>query len=118
KFVHSPEHMAAVYKVILTTHSVQQWALHDLTVAVFGFSGLYLLARRFEFQADAGAVQLTGDPEAKITALLKVSHLNLMPVRWGKGSGVWMTHPSTLHRLERIGRLGGMPPARVHELIE
>ena len=117
-FVHSPEHLAAVYKVILAVHSVQQWALHDLFVAMLGFAGLYLLARRFEFQADAGAVQLTRDPEAKITALLKVSHLNLMPVRWGKGSSVWMTHPNTLRRLERIGRIGGMPPARVHELSE
>jgi Zn-dependent protease with chaperone function len=55
------------------------WSQLDLVLIVAGLGVFYLLARRFERVADEGSVQLSGDPEAMITALLKVSRLNPLP---------------------------------------
>jgi len=94
------------------------WPFHNLLLIVLGFSGFYFLARRFEFAADAGAVSLTGDPEAAITALLKLNRLNLVPIQWSKASGAWLTHPMTLHRVERIAEQGGLAPERLRQILE
>ena len=96
----------------------QAWTFKDLLLIVLGFSGFYFLSRRFEFSADAGAVALTGDAEAAITALLKLNRLNLIPLQWGKASGAWLTHPSTLRRIERIAEHGGVPPERLRQILE
>lgn len=86
------------------------------------FYGLLLLAiffqsRRNEFAADAGAVKLTGDAEALITALAKLSRLNTMPIHWGKLDEKLLTHPSTLRRMKRLARIGGISEARLPELL-
>ncbi len=78
---------------------------------------LYFFRRRYERAADAGAVKLTGDPEAMTTALVKLARLNLLPIHWGKWSEGWLTHPSTLRRAQAIARLGGIPPERVQQLL-
>jgi len=77
----------------------------------------YFFRRRYERAADAGAVKLTGDPEAMTSALVKLSRLNLLPIHWGKWSEGWLTHPSTLRRAQAIARLGGMPLERVQQLL-
>jgi Zn-dependent protease with chaperone function len=96
----------------------EAWSFHDLVLIALGFSGFYYLAQRCEFTADAGAIALTGDPEAAITGLLKINRLNLMPVQWSKVSGAWLTHPTTLHRIERIAVLGGVAPDRLRQILE
>jgi len=93
------------------------WSQLDLVLIVAGFGVFYLLARRFERIADEGSVQLSGDPEAMITALLKVSRLNLTPIQWGKVTGSLLTHPTTLKRIEHIAKVGNVPEARVQELL-
>ena len=55
------------------------WSQLDLVLIVAGFGVFYLLARRFERIAEEGSVQLSNDPEAMITAMLKLSRLNLTP---------------------------------------
>jgi Zn-dependent protease with chaperone function len=78
--------------------------------------GPYFWSRRFEFAADAGAVQATGDPEAAISALFKLSSLNMHPLHWGKWSEKWLTHPSTLRRAQAIARKASIPIERVPEI--
>lgn len=77
----------------------------------------YFISRRFEYTADATAAKLTGDPAASITGLVKLHHLNLMPLEWSKWSEKGLTHPSTLRRAYAIGRTSAMSDQRVAELL-
>jgi heat shock protein HtpX len=84
--------------------------------------GTRMLSRYREFAADAGAVQLTGNPVALASALMKVSEglvaipqkdlrsaavrdaFHLLPTARGK-DGLLDTHPSLQARVERLQRL-------------
>jgi len=96
----TPTTLAIIYRWI---GLLSDWGVDGLIAVLLAFAGVYALSRRFERQADAGAMALTNDPEAMITGLLKLSSLNLMPLSWGKGTGASLTHPSTLKRVHRIG---------------
>jgi Zn-dependent protease with chaperone function len=96
---------------------LRQWPHLDLVLVVTGFAFFYMRARTFERAADAGSVQLVGDPEAMITGLLKLSRLNLMPIQWGKVTGSIMTHPSTLKRVEHIAKVGNVSSERLREIL-
>jgi Zn-dependent protease with chaperone function len=76
------------------------------------FAGLtvfpYFFSRRFEYAADAGAVALTGDPRAAISALFKLSELNMMPTQWSHWSEKWLTHPSSMRRAGAIAQRAGI----------
>ncbi len=78
----------------------------------------YLIARTNERSADAGAVKLTGDPEAMITGLVKATRLNKFPLHWSKLSEWLMTHPSTMRRAEAIARKSGIAPERLAEILQ
>ena len=106
--------MAKLYAMLAT---LSDWGIDAAIVLVLAFAAVYALSRRFERQADAGAVALTKDPEAMITALLKLNALNLTPLHWGKGTGASLTHPSTLKRIQRIAKQAGISNAQVQELI-
>jgi len=69
----------------------------------------YFFSRRFEYAADAGAVGLTADPRAAISALFKLSELNMMPTHWSHWSEKWLTHPSSLRRAQAIAKKAGIP---------
>ena len=97
--------------------TLSDWGLDSAIVLVLAFAGVYAISRRFERQADAGAVVLTKDPEAMMTALLKLNALNLTPLNWGKGMGASLTHPSTLKRVQRIAKRAGISDAQLDELI-
>jgi len=75
-------------------------------------------ARRFEREADDGALSLLGDAEAQIASLVKVTRMNHMPLAWG---GTWrermITHPSTRTRVQRIAAQGLVPLERVEALL-
>jgi hypothetical protein len=77
----------------------------------------FFVSRRNEFSADAGAVKLTGDAEAMITGLARISRLNTMPIHWGKLDEKMLTHPSTLRRMAHLARAGGIPETRIPELL-
>jgi Zn-dependent protease with chaperone function len=83
-----------------------------LTIARFFWS------RRFEYAADAGAVEVTGDPEAAISALFKLSQLNMLPIHWSNWSEKWLTHPSSLRRAHAIARKAGIPMERVPDIAQ
>jgi Zn-dependent protease with chaperone function len=74
--------------------------------------------RRFEGAADAGAVELTGDPEALISGLVKLARLNLHPLQWGRWEGRLLSHPTTVKRVQAIAHQGGVTPERLQQLLE
>ncbi len=92
-------------------------ALTYIVIIAMGLFLTYFFSRRFEWVADAGAVTLTGDAEACITGLTKLSRLNMMPMQWGKVTGNLLTHPSTLRRVEAIAKQGNLPTERLQELL-
>jgi Zn-dependent protease with chaperone function len=99
----------------------EKWIPADFPVGpvIYGFVLflLFFVSRQNEFAADAGALKLTGDAEAMITALAKVSRLNTMPIHWGKLDEKILTHPSTLRRVKHLANLGGVSEARIPELL-
>jgi Zn-dependent protease with chaperone function len=105
------------FRLQRATHWLQNFAELDLIAFTAGFLIYHLVSRVMERSADKGALELTGDPEAVITSLLKLTRLNLMPVQWGRVTGSIVTHPSTLRRVERIAKLGNLPPNRLQELL-
>jgi hypothetical protein len=78
----------------------------------------YFWSRRFEYAADAGAVEATGDPEAAICALFKLAQLNMLPIHWSNWSEKWLTHPSSLRRAHAIARQAGIPMERVPDIAK
>jgi heat shock protein HtpX len=85
----------------------------------------FALSRKRELLADAGSVELTKNPDALISALLKISKNPLVPhvpseVRqmfienpesgFDLG-GLFATHPPIAKRIQILEQLGGHPPA-------
>jgi Zn-dependent protease with chaperone function len=77
-----------------------------------------VLSRRFEYSADAFAVTLTRDPEAMITALIKLGRLNLLPIKRSRFDETLLTHPSTLRRVGAIASAYGVSQQRLQILID
>jgi Zn-dependent protease with chaperone function len=77
------------------------------------FSG----SRQNEYQADAQAAVLTQDPAAMITALVKLSRLNVMPLQWRKSQEWLSTHPSMQRRIEAIARRHSLSDAELDGLV-
>lgn len=80
----------------------------------------FALSRNREFLADAGAVELTKDPDAMITALRKIDARSAMPKLPGqvqammidsdeeRVGGKWLaTHPAMADRIAALVRFGG-----------
>ena len=76
------------------------------------------VSQRHEFNADARAAQITGDPEATIAALARLSRTTNSPVDWGGIQGSILSHPSMRKRVLSIARRFGMPEARALELLQ
>ncbi|MGO9271696.1 MAG: M48 family metalloprotease [Terriglobia bacterium] len=84
---------------------------------VVGVCLFYLVSRRFERRADAAAVRLTGDPEAMIRALAKLTWLNRMPLHWGRLQNATISHPSILRRVREIARQAAIPEGRLNQIL-
>jgi len=97
-------------------HWLPESALIPLGVLFLILMG-YLTSRRAERHADAAAVELTGDPEGLIRALVKLTALNRVPIHWGKLLGKLLTHPSTLQRAQTLARQGGIPEERLTQIL-
>ncbi len=63
------------------------------------------LLRRYEYQADRDAAQLTGKPGALASALLKLAKLHASPVRWRGLDRLIMTHPDIQDRVAALRKL-------------
>ena len=90
--------------------ALSQWGLSLYLPLTVAFSLLLIvfvkmfISRRFEYEADAGGVALTNDPEAAIRALVKLGKLSLQPMDWGKLNGKLLTHPSVKERANAIAQ--------------
>lgn len=93
-------HYALMFAGVLRNSAMGRYAWIFIGVSVFP----YFWSRRFEYAADAGAVTATGDPRAAISALFKLSELNMMPIHWSKWREKWLTHPSSLRRARAIAK--------------
>lgn len=93
-------HYALMFTEFLRNSALARYAWIFIVISVFP----YFWSRRFEFAADAGAVAATGDPRAAISALFKLSELNMMPIHWSKWREKWLTHPSSLRRARAIAK--------------
>src|SRR5690242_5455606 len=78
---------------------------------------VFFVSRRNEFAADAGAVKLIEDSQPMITALAKISRLNMMPMDWGRLEEKTLTHPSTLRRISRLARAAGIAEEQIPNLL-
>gem|GEM_PF-5785100 len=58
-------------------------------------------SRIFERQADRCAVELTGNPEALVSALNKLAELNFVTKKWGKWD-IFQSHPDMEKRIKSI----------------
>src|SRR5258706_6207703 len=92
------------------------WVVWPASIAV-GSVVLFAVSRHFERVADRGAVALTRDPEALISALACISRLNHMPLEWSGWSEHLLTHPSTRRRALAIAGANGLHRARVDALL-
>jgi Zn-dependent protease with chaperone function len=61
-----------------------------------------------EHDSDVRAVELTGDPEAIVTALTKIHRLMRMPRRWRESSEGRLSHPSLARRVRAIREAAGV----------
>ncbi|HSL54252.1 MAG TPA: M48 family metalloprotease [Pyrinomonadaceae bacterium] len=78
---------------------------------------VFFRSRRNERQADAIGISLTGDPEAFISGLARLSRLNLMPLHSGGWGESLDTHPGTMGRFREIATAHGIPESRLQELV-
>ncbi|HEV3421063.1 MAG TPA: M48 family metalloprotease [Candidatus Acidoferrum sp.] len=106
---------------VFSTTLLERWIPHAFPTGPI-FYGLFLLvffflSRRNEFAADAGSATLTGNAEAMITALARLTRLNTMPLQWGKLDEKMLTHPSTMRRIRRLASEAGINEARISELL-
>jgi len=111
---------AVVVKGGLDVFTAMQWIEEYLLYAlslIFTLLFVYLLSRRFERSADEFAALLTNDPESMITGLVKLSKMNLMPLRWGRWDEGLSTHPSSLRRIEAIAKEHNISKERLRELL-
>jgi hypothetical protein len=74
--------------------------------------------RRFEFVADRGAVELTNDPGALITALVRIARLNDMPADWSRAQEWMLTHPSVRRRAHALARVGHLSANEADALVD
>ena len=74
--------------------------------------------RSAEYQADLDSVRWSGDPEAMITGLTRVSYAHGMPLEWHAPISWMMSHPPTMDRVRAIARAGKLSDSRIAELIE
>jgi len=65
---------------------------------------IYCLSRYFEYSCDREAIGFTNDPESGLHALANLYRMTGSPVKCGRITELFMTHPSLTNRLEAIAR--------------
>lgn len=87
----------------------------------------FMLSRRREYMADAGAVTMTKNPEAMMSALLRISGKDRIPAapadiglmcieNSAPFLGLFATHPSIEHRVKAISSYTGAPVPEAQSL--
>ena len=113
--------MLGVYFILVATVIGVQFQPNLANVIPLSLLATYFLVkfwrRNRERKADQDSVRWSGDPEAMITGLARVSRANGMPLTWGAPTAWLMSHPPTMDRIHAIARAGGVTQTRVAELM-
>lgn len=72
--------------------------------------------QQYETESDLRAVELTGDPEPLVSALVKLNLLARVPRRWDQSVESYASHPSLARRVKAIREAAALgPPALINE---
>lgn len=99
------------------TFSSGHW-LGALAGGGLGALGMMAISRRFERTADREALRLGADGPALITALVKLSRLGSVPLRWERWFGWGLTHPSVEQRARQVAKILSLPPERAEAWLQ
>jgi Zn-dependent protease with chaperone function len=91
--------------------------LFDLLVLLGPVLALRYISRRYEYEADKGAVELTRDPEAGIKALASLYRITQAPANFDWAIELFMTHPSFAHRARAIGEAGNLATDQIANVV-
>jgi Zn-dependent protease with chaperone function len=106
--------MSVILCIFLTKTGAPWWIWAAPPAVVLG--GLHI-RRSYEYQADAGVLQLTNDAEGFISALARLSQVNRLPLDLHPLEELLLGHPSTRKRIERLAAGSAVAPERVEELL-
>jgi Zn-dependent protease with chaperone function len=110
-----------VYVLVVGSILASQWIPNFTGVIPLSILAIYFLIKAWrragERKADLDSVRWSGDPEAMITGLARVSRAHGMPLTWGFPISWMMAHPPTMNRMRAIARAGGLNDSRVAELL-
>jgi Zn-dependent protease with chaperone function len=98
-------------------HAMALQPLAEFTVIVGSLVAVYYLSRRFEYAADAFAVDFSGDPEAAIRALVNLHKIHEVPAQCNRLTELFMTHPPLARRAAAIAKAGGMAKERLDRIL-
>ncbi len=127
KLKHGRKHLLLVVAVfsILTLasfrfsqHTLFFRPLVQVVVIIVPLLAIYYSSRRFEYAADAEAVDFTGEPETAIRALTNLHRIHEVPARADRFTELFMTHPSLTQRIEAIAKAGQIPAERLKLILD
>lgn len=98
-------------------HAMALQPLAEITVIIGPLVAIYYLSRRFEYAADAFAVDFSGDPESAIRALVNLHKVHEVPARRDRFSELFVTHPPLARRAAAIAKAGQIPTARLDRIL-
>jgi Zn-dependent protease with chaperone function len=111
----------AVIAIALFTLRARLAAIRPLVDVLIVFIPLvvsYSFSRSCEYEADRIAVEVTNDPDSGIRAITRLYRVSDAPVRPGRLTELFQTHPSLFRRVEAIGRAASFPADRVTRTFE
>ena len=112
--------MFVALSLLLFRFSLYAMALQPFAQIAVIFAPLvviYYSSRRFEYAADAFAVDFTGEPEAAIRALVNLHKIHEVPAQSDRLSELFMTHPTLARRAAAIAKVGHVPADRLNRIL-
>ncbi len=114
--------LTGVYVLLVVSILGIQWFPNFANFVPLVLLALYFMIKAWrrsgEWKADLDSVRWSGDPEAMITGLTRVSRAHGMPLEWGAPISWMMAHPPTMERIRAIARAGAISDERIVELLE
>ena len=91
--------------------------LFDLVVLLGPVLALRYMSRRYEYEADRVAVELTQDAAGGIKALASLYRITQTPANFSWAAELFMTHPSLKNRARAIGEIGRLSGEQIANAV-